>query len=510
MFHRAIRSAAILLFSAGLVWFSLAANRDAGPDQNRTEYYFHHDHIIGTSLDVWITARNDADAEQAEVAILGEIERLRKIFSLYDDSSELSRLNRTREPMRVSAEMLEVLRLYEHHQDRSHGAFNGQLGKVVKAWKEAERIQKLPDDATLARLADEIRERGWRVDWANQTVTRTTDQELNLNSIAKGFIIQRAAAAALARVESMKGLLLNLGGDMFAWGSDETGRGYVVGVQDPRQPHDNAPTIAQVRLQNRAIATSGGYERYYTIQGKRYSHLFDPRTSRPADAALSATVVAGDNVTANALATTLCVLAPGEGLRLVADTPGAECLLVLKDGSQVRSAGFAALETPRPKDEAPVAVQDKVNAWPEGYQVNFAITLPTIVAKKYRRPYLALWLENAEGKPVRTVTVWGNNPRWISTLPQWWRFARNETGLVRSVSRATRVPGKYTVVWDGKDDKGIALPQGTYTVWVEVHREHGKLVRQKGKLVCGPEPASITLAANAETGATRVEYAKKK
>lgn len=507
MHLRAIRFAAILLFSASFVWFSLAANRDANRTAQGTEFYFHHDHVIGTSLDVWLTANSGSDAELAEAAILNEIERLRKIFSLYDDTSELSRLNRTREPMVVSTEMLEVLRLYEYHQDRSHGAFNGQLGSVIQAWKDAERTQRLPDEATLSRLANEIRTRGWRIDEVNRTVTRITHQPLNLNAIAKGFIIQKAAAAALAKVESMTGMLLNLGGDMFAWGLGDT-----VGVQDPRQPQDNAPMIAHVRLHNQAIATSGGYERYYTIQGNRYSHLFDPRTARPADAALSATVIARDNVIANALATTLCALAPADGLRLIANTPGTACLLVLKDGSMLRSAGFAAIESPRPKFESPVALQDKdkVNAWPDGYQVNFTITLPTIVAKKYRRPYVALWLEDADGKPVRTVTVWGNNPRWIKDLPQWWRFAKNDGTLVKSVSRATRVPGKYSVVWDGKDDNGTSLPRGTYTVWVEVHREHGKLVRQTGKLTCGAEPVNLTLAANAETGATLVDYAKNK
>ena len=78
------------------------------------------------------------------------------------------------------------------------------------------------------------------------------------------------------------------------------------------------------------------------------------------------------------------------------------------------------------------------------------------------------------------------------------------------MTRATRGPGKYTVVWDGKDDKGALLPQGTYTIRVEVHREHGKHVYQSGKITCAAEPAKITLAKNAETEATVVEYVKRK
>ena len=355
-----------------------------------------------------------------------------------------------------------------------------------------------------------IRDRGWHIDEANRTVTRLTNLPLNLNSIAKGYIIQQAAAAAKAQVEGLQGLLLNLGGDMAIWGRDDAGRsGFVIGVQNPHHPADNATPIARLRVKDRAVATSGGYERYYTIHGKKHSHIFDPRTGRSVDGAASATVIADDNVTANALATTLCVLTPEAGLKLVATTPDAECLLIDKAGKQYRSAGLAALELPA----APVAEQEKeakADAWPDGFQVNLSLTIPPIDAKKYRRPYVAIWVENADAKPVRTITVWGTNPRYFKDLPQWWKFARDDNTLVKAVTRATRVPGKYSLVWDGKDDKGNALSQGTYTLYVEVHREHGKLVRQTGKLVCGPDAAQITLPKNAETGDTLIEYAKKK
>jgi FAD:protein FMN transferase len=512
--HSICRLAVVFLLCFGFTWFGIAANRHAARQTAANEFYFHHDHIIGTSLDLWITANDEASADTAERAILDEIERLRRIFSTYDETSEISRLNRTRAPMVVSRDMIEVLKQYEVFQARPHGAFNGQLGDLVRIWRDAENSQREPNAVVLSDIVRRLQERGWHIDEAARTVTRLTDQPLNLNSIAKGYIIQQAAAAARTKVASMQGLLLNLGGDMAAWGKDDAGNAsWSIGVQDPHHPEDNATPLAVVRLANAAIATSGGYERYYTINGVRHSHIFDPRTGRSANGAASATVIARDNVTANALATTLCVLTPEEGLRLVAATPGVECLLVTKDGAQLRSPGFAAFETPiifaqdkkeEKKDEK------KMEAWVEGYQVNFTLTLPSITAKKYRRPYVAVWIENADAKPVRTISVWGNNPRWISTLPQWWKIGTKDAALVKAVTRATRAPGKYTLVWDGKDDKGDVLPQGTYTVYVEVHREHGKLVRQTGKLTCGPDPAKLTLDSNAETGETVIEYAKKK
>jgi thiamine biosynthesis lipoprotein ApbE len=308
------------------------------------EFFFHHDHIIGTSLDLHVVAPTQADAESCEQAILDEIERLRIVFSTYDPQSEISLLNRASGPWPASPEMLEVLRDYEIWQQRSQGAFNGQLGELVRTWNDAEKAGVLPTAATLEGIVRQINQPGWEIDERQQTVTRLTRQPLNLNSIAKGYIIQKAAAAARERVPALRGVLLNLGGDLAVWGADPTRRtGWTIGVQDPFHPEDNAPPLALLRVENRAVATSGGYERYYTIGGKRYSHIFDPRTGQPAAGVASATVVAGANVTANALATTLCVLSPEEGLRLVAATPGAECLIVAADGRQFRSAGWNAL-----------------------------------------------------------------------------------------------------------------------------------------------------------------------
>ena len=92
----------------------------------------------------------------------------------------------------------------------------------------------------------------------------------------------------------------------------------------------------------------------------------------------------------------------------------------------------------------------------------------------------------------------------------WWKVGKSDSALVKKVTRATRAPGKYSLTWDGKDDAGKALPQGTYVVRVEVHREHGKHVYQTGKIACLDEGAKLTLEKNAETGETVVEYAKRK
>jgi hypothetical protein len=362
---------------------------------------------------------------------------------------------------------------------------------------------------------EEIREPGWTLDEVHGTVTRETDHALNLNAVAKGYVLQRAVEAVRRSVPQVRGLLLNLGGDLLAWGLAPA-RGWLIGVQDPRRPEENASPLTALHLQAGAVATSGGYQRFYTIAGQRYSHLIDPRSGFPAGRLASATVLAPTSLTANALATTLCLLTPDEGLCLVARTPGAECLLVGADGRQFRSEGFAAVEVAGRAEEPgsgakpDVKEGEKTPAWPADHQVTVALELPRLTdARRYRRPYVAVWIEGPNGKPLRTIAVWGRQPRWIPTLTDWWKIARDNNDLVKAVTRATRAPGKYTVVWDGKDDKGMPLPQGTYTIRIEVHREHGKHVLQTGKIACAAEAAQVTLKENAETGTTTVAYGKK-
>jgi thiamine biosynthesis lipoprotein ApbE len=505
---------------AGLAGLAAGVVRVEGEEAGRSsssEFSFHTDHVLGTSLDVWMTTPHQATAEQAAEVILAEIERLRRIFSTYDPDSELSRLNRTREPVPVSSDLFAVLHESRRWQSLSGGACNPLVGSLLRLWSEAERAGTPPGDFQLARVAEEIREPGYTLDAAHGTVTRHTDHALNLNAVAKGYVLQRSVEVVRANVPQVRGLLLNLGGDLLAWGQAPP-RGWLLGVQDPRRPEENASPLTALRLAEGAVATSGGYQRFFTIAGRCYSHLIDPRSGLPATGLASATVLAPSSLTANALATTLCVLDPEAGLRLVAHTPGAACLLVTADGRLLRSAGFAAVEVagraeePAAKGEPDVkeGEKEKPPAWPADHQVTVALELPRLTdARRYRRPYVAVWIEGPDGKPLRTIAVWGRQPRWIPTLTDWWKIARDNNDLVKAVTRATRAPGKYTVVWDGKDDKGMPLPQGTYTIRIEVHREHGKHVLQTGKITCAAEPAQVTLKENAETGTTTVTYGKK-
>lgn len=505
---RAARALAFGLFCLGLLSLPRLKTAPAN-DVGIQRFSFHHDHILGTSLDLYVTAPSVGAAESFEQNVLDEIERLRLILSTYDPSSEISRLNRTHEPVPCAPELIEILRHYEKWTATTQGALNGQLGSLISAWKEAEKTGVEPDAAELAPFLEELAKPAWIIDQTKRTVTRLTDQALNVNAIGRGYILGRAAMAARVRVPEVYGYLLDIGGDMVAWSDGRPGAHpleWQIGIANPSEWTDNAPPLTRVRLSDGAVATSGAYQRFYTVGDKRYSHIFDPRTGRPAEGVASATVLAPDSVTTNALATSLCVLTPEEGLRLVGTLPGVACLLVTEDGRLLRSPGFAELEVPLPAPRPALALAE----WPRDYQVTVTLTLPELgKGKKYRRPYVAVWFEDDKGKPVRTLSVWGNNSRYQADLTDWWKFAKGDKNLILAATRATRPPGQYQLVWNGVGDKGDNVPQGTYKLVVEVHREHGKHVRQIGEITLGSEKASLTLPKNAETEETKVEYGPK-
>ncbi len=468
---------------------------------------FAYDHVLGTSLDLVVAVADRDRAEACETVVLEEVERLRRILSTYDPASEISRLNESREAVRVSSELLEVLALYEDWRGRTGGAFNGQLGTLLGLWKDAEATGRIPDDADLAALAREIDGPAVILDVEAGTARRRSSQRLNVDALGKNYILAKAVAAARARVPEATGILLSIGGDLASWGRGPDGA-WCVGVADPRRPSDNAAPLARTRLGNGALASSGGYQRHVTVAGRRYPRMIDPRTGRPALGILGASVLAPDPVTADALSATLCILTPSEGLRLIATISEADAVIVDADGVVHASPGWG-------RRTEPVEIrQQKNSGWPADFEVSIELSLAKspkpAAGKPYRRPYVAVWIEDAAGRPIRTVTVWGNNPKHIKELTTWWAFGSKDAALFQAVGKATRDGGSYTVSWDGMDDKGKPVPQGTYVVHVEVNREFGQHYKNmSGSIPCRAKVSALDLAGNAEVDGIKVRYGTK-
>jgi hypothetical protein len=130
-----------------------------------------------------------------------------------------------------------------------------------------------------------------------------------------------------------------------------------------------------------------------------------------------------------------------------------------------------------------------------------------------RRPYVAIWIEDKDHFPVRTVALWQQKPRYLTDLKNWYREDRMRSmaegsDLVGTISSATRSPGKYTVKWDGKDNQGKLVKAGTYTVNIEAAREHGTYQMMHQEMDFSGSPKTVQLPGGSEIASATLEYRK--
>ncbi len=429
----------------------------------RRDHDVHHDFILGTSLDLTIAGATAAEAQAAESAVLAEIERLSAILNARDPRSELNRWSNG--AARPSLDLQNVLAAYSTWEQRTNGAIRANRNGSV-----------------------------------------------NLDALGKAYIVDRAAEAARAAAPQASGILLDIGGDVRAIGTP-----WSMGIADPSQAFENASPLAEVRLANAAMATSGTYA--------RGQHILDARTGI-AGPGSAASVVASDCVTANALALASCAMPAEEAMRLIEQTQQAEGLLVAQAGTVLRSSGFARYETGRVR---PVAYA----GWVNNYQVSIKLTLVDPAGAgggapqgggfggpggfggrrggggggfgRVRRPYVVVWAEDSSGKVVRTISLWASKPRWIAELHSWWSKAPN-VRQASQMARATRAAGEYSLVWNGMTDSGEPVPAGTYRIWIESNREHGNHYQESVTIECGAKPASAAMKPTAEFKDVKVDF----
>lgn len=496
------------LLLAGAV-FAHAAGMPNGRERLHT---FHHENVLGTSLEIKIATTAPADAAKAESAALAEIDRLAKILSTYDPQSEVSRWARTSgQPVRVSPELFEVLGLFDQWRARTGGALDASAEVVSRVWKQAAAQGRTPAQAEMAAAVASVQRRHWRLDAAARAATHESDAALALNSFTKSYIVNRAAEAALAS-DNVRGVVVNIGGDLVVRGAWSE----AVDIADPLADGENAPALTRLRVADRAVATSGNYRRGYDIGGRHYSHIVDPRTGLTAEDVVSATVVAESAVDAGALATAFCVMTPRESLALAGQMEDVEFLIVERNGHRTASPGWAAVEAPR-LQLASFAAKPLASAAPAAAPAPMELLIQLELARvdegRARRPFVAVWIEDKDRMPVRTVALWFDKDRWLPDLKSWYRGDRlramaEGTEIVSSVSSATRPPGRYTLRWDGKDDQGKAVKPGKYTVCIEAAREHGTYQIMRQEMDFNGAPKQVQVPGNVEVAGAVLEYRK--
>jgi FAD:protein FMN transferase len=490
----------ILLLHTG----STRANRISKPKPTNHLYISHFENVLGTSMELKISASSPEDATTAESAALQEITRMAEILSGYDPNSEFSRwLKTSGQPVKVSPELFEVLNLFDKWRILSHGALDASAEVITKLWKQAASKKKLPTQQELADAVKEVQQPHWILNLTDQTAIHLDHAPLMLNSFAKSYIIKRASDAAMLSAK-LNAIVINIGGDLVVTGKlDET-----VQISNPKADAENESPVDQLLINNKAVATSGNYRRGELIDGHWYSHIVDPRSGEPADYIISATVIAPSATDAGALATAFNVMSPSESIQLASTIPGAEYLIITKSGERIVSKGWADLQTP-----LVIQTNNKESGGIDDFElvINLEINLQTQGFVK--RPYVAVWVEDENHAAIRTISVWHGSDRYMPELKSWFLKYRgrynSDRSFNNSITSATRPAGKYTLKWDGKDDEGNLVKPGKYFIKIEASREHGtyQLIRQE--IECDQTPKIINLTGNIEIATASLDYRKK-
>lgn len=437
------------------------------------------DNILGTSLDLKIIASSFEAAQKAEASIVSEIQRLNQILGSFNPNSEFSLWSKTSgEAVRVSVELFSVLAKFDTWHQATGGVIQAASEQIAELWQAASEGGQVPQTADVTRVVTEANQTHYILHHESQSATKLTNVSMRLHSLAKSFVMNQAAQKGMQET-GVSGMVLNLGGDMVVKGQWTE----KVAIADPQNASENAEALQIVQINNKSIATSGDYRRGFDVGGQWYSHIIDPRSGEPAKDIISATVIHPDASTAGALATAFTILSLDEIKQVADENPGTEFLLVTKEGEQIPSenwSGSPIVASNSPANSAISYVNLKEKLWNEKQELVINLELAKFEGR-FRRPFVAVWIEDEAGQPVRRLAVWYNKPRWLPDLRYFYAAQRKSEIDMTSFTGATRSAGNYSLNWDGKNDQGQLVKQGKYTVFIEAAREHGtyQLIKQE-------------------------------
>jgi len=288
--------------------------------------------VMGTKAWVTIAGMKKVDADSAAVKAFREMYRIESVMSTWRRQSEISRLNTESNgaPFAVSRELYSLIDSSLFYAKATSGAFDVTVRPLVLLWGFQGGEPKLPSDENIVRTMARVGYGKVVLDSLRSTVTLPAGMQIDLAGVAKGYAVDRCVAV-LARL-GVENALVNIGGNIFAMGTAPGEKGWRIGIRDPK---GGLETVGSLLLRDEAVATSGNYENFVEIDGKRYGHIIDPRTGRPVSDVLSVTVVAPTGLASDALSTGLFVLGPARGRDTLARLAGVRALYALLQGDGI-------------------------------------------------------------------------------------------------------------------------------------------------------------------------------
>jgi len=280
---------------------------------------------MGTRFEITLVSTQES-ANQYLNAAQGEIERIERLISSWDANSQTAEINRQAgiTPVKVAKELYDLIARSIEISKITQGAFDISYAALDPVWFFDGRMKAVPSESERLKSVQNIGFKDLVLNAKEQTVyLPKKGMKIGFGAIGKGY-------AADATKKLMKSLgvssgIINASGDLTSWGKKPDGTDWQVGISNPENP---AKVFSWFPVRDAAVATSGNYEKYVTLEGKQYSHIMDPRTGIPVSGIKSVTVFAPKAELADAFATAVFIMGIDTGIDTISQLPGMSCIIV--------------------------------------------------------------------------------------------------------------------------------------------------------------------------------------
>jgi len=292
--------------------------------------------LMGNHFEISVVADNETWADERIDAGVQEIQRIEKLLTTFNEDSETSLINRYAgaSPVAVSQETFSIIERSLRISRITQGSFDISYGSIDKQlWNFDTNMKALPDKETAKRMVRLINYRNIILDHENCTVfLKEKGMRIGFGGIGKGYAAERARL--VMKSLGVKSGIVNASGDLTTWGLQPNGKPWTIGIVNPNAAHE---LFSYLNVTDLAVATSGNYEKFVMINGKKYSHTIDPRTGLPVTGIKSVTIITLNAEIADAMATPVMIMGIKAGMDLINQMKDIEAI-VIDDNNTVYSS----------------------------------------------------------------------------------------------------------------------------------------------------------------------------
>jgi len=290
--------------------------------------------LMGSKFEITLVDKDSLSAEKNIDKSVSEIRRIENLISEWNPETQISEVNRNAgiKPVKVDAEVFALTEKGIYFSQLTDGAFDISIVAMDKIWKFDDSMNELPSEESIRNSVKNVGYQNIILDKRNSTIfLKNKGMKIGFGSIGKGYAADKTRE--LMKSFGVKAGIINASGDISTWGMQPDGTPWAIGINNPFKDD----TIAAVLyLKENAVTTSGSYEKYAEINGKRYSHIMNPKTGYPSTGLTSVTVVGPNATMANGFSTSIMVLGRKKGLKLIKKFPDYQYLLITDAGKIIK------------------------------------------------------------------------------------------------------------------------------------------------------------------------------